>query len=133
MNEKTELTGYRILGTMLILAMVFGMYRLGHPPTDTTKTQEDNHTVTTIVTTKEPNGTTKTIETIDSKTKTKTVVQAPQAKKLNVSVLVANDFSQSTPKLLYGVSVTKEVLGPITIGLFGLTNGTVGGSIGINF
>lgn len=102
-------------------------------PTDTTKTQEDNHTVTTIVTTKNPDGTTKITETIDSKTKTKTLVQVPQTKRLNVSVLVANDFSNSVPKPLYGVSVTKEVLGNVTLGIFGLTSGVIGGSIGYDF
>ena len=34
---------------------------------------------------------------------------------------------------LYGISANKEFIGPITIGAFGLTNGTIGLSIGVNF
>lgn len=35
--------------------------------------------------------------------------------------------------LVYGASVTKPVLGPISIGLWGLTNSTIGGSLGLTF
>jgi hypothetical protein len=34
---------------------------------------------------------------------------------------------------MYGISVHREFIGPITLGAFGLTNGTVGLSIGVNF
>lgn len=52
---------------------------------------------------------------------------------INVSGLVANDFSKGLLVPVYGISVSKEFLGPITVGAFGLTSGTIGLSVGINF
>lgn len=52
---------------------------------------------------------------------------------INVSALAANDFSRGLISPTYGISISKEIVGPITIGLFGLTNSTVGLSLGINF
>lgn len=89
------------------------------------------HTIT------QPNGIVDTTTTtVDHSQKTETDnissvrVQNPT---LNVSALVGNDFSKRLIQPIYGVSVSKEVLGPITAGVFGLTNGIVGLSIGINF
>ncbi len=56
-----------------------------------------------------------------------------QASKINISALVAKNLRNNDEPILYGVSVSKEVAGPITAGIFGLSNGTVGLSLGINF
>lgn len=96
-----------------------------------------NNIVTVVKTVKLPNGETDTTSTTtDNSIKAvtdstdKTVVAQP---KLNVSALVANDFSRGLLVPTYGVSVSKQVLGPFTVGGFGLTNGTIGLSIGVNF
>lgn len=97
-----------------------------------TETSETDHTKTTIITISDPKGNTKTVTTIDEKKTKETIAVAPKTK-TNISILGANDFSQRLIKPLYGVSVTRELIGPVTIGVFGLTNGTVGLSLGLNF
>lgn len=51
--------------------------------------------------------------------------------KLNVSLLVGGPLSFSEPT--FGISANKNFIGPITLGLWGLTNKTVGFSVGLNF
>ena len=106
---------------------------------------KDTHTEDTITTVKTPDGTVKTVEKIDEianvdttavtaeqQTKTTDVIP-PKVNTLNVSALVGNDFSKGIGFPAYGVSVTKQILGPVTVGAFGLTTGVVGISIGLNF
>lgn len=84
----------------------------------TTKTVEDSHA-------------TKQIDDSDVKTSdTKTEVTRG-ASKINLSALAGIDFN--TKSAVYGASVTKDLLGPINTGAWGLTNGTVGVSIGLSF
>lgn len=52
-------------------------------------------------------------------------------KTLNISGLAGLDTLDK--RLVYGASINKEVLGPVTLGAYGLTNGVLGLSIGINF
>lgn len=49
----------------------------------------------------------------------------------SVGVLGALDLSRGIP--VYGLQVSKEVLGPVTAGVWGLNNGTIGVSVGLNF
>lgn len=52
--------------------------------------------------------------------------------RLNISALASVDTTQpSTPT--YGVAVTRDVIGPISIGVFGFTNKTFGASLGLSF
>lgn len=104
---------------------------------ETTKEVVRTDVQTVIKTVRLPNGQEETTTTVvdhtitkDTASKTAVVVKAPT---INVSALVANDFSTGSLKPLYGISVSKELLGPITVGAFGLTNGTIGLSLGINF
>lgn len=104
--------------------------------TSTSTVVEKNHTQTVIVTVKKPNGEVRTTETIDSHTnthQTESIKIPVNTAKTNVGLLVANDFTNSIPKLIYGVSVSKELLGPITIGVFGYADRRIGVSIGLNF
>ncbi|MFN9955213.1 MAG: hypothetical protein ACK55I_19125, partial [bacterium] len=48
----------------------------------------------------------------------------------NISVLAGSSVPING---VLGVSATKSVLGPITVGAWGLTNGTAGLSVGLNF
>jgi hypothetical protein len=52
--------------------------------------------------------------------------------KVTVSALFATDV-KAPNGLSYGLSVTKPILGPLTIGAFGLMNGTCGLSLGLTF
>lgn len=94
---------------------------------------DKKHTVITRIIVKNPDGTEKTVETIDETEKTKTKITTAPKPTVNLSALVATDFSQSQLKPTYGVSITKEVLGNITVGAFVLDNKTAGVSIGYNF
>lgn len=90
------------------------------------------HTVTL------PNGAVDTTTTtIDHTQKTeldkKQEIILAKTSTLNLSALAGNDFSHPQILPIYGLSVSKSLLGPITVGAFGLTNGVVGLSVGINF
>ena len=142
-----------IAAISLLAAFAAGRYSVSQPSIHTvvdtnTKTNTDTDTnkhettVTTVV--EQPNGTktttTKTTEndTIDQTQNQDTVseitqtVTAPKKNTLNISALAGLDLSNSM-KPVYGASVNKNFLGPVTMGVFGLTNGTVGVSLGLSF
>lgn len=143
---------YKILIAMLALAasFAFGRYTVN----STTKTTEDTkvdttidsdknkHKETTTVTIELPSGEkrTTTTTTEDSNTIKHSAQEVTQHidqtitkgdSYLNVSALAGLDVSKMRP--VYGASVSKEMLGPITLGAFGMTNGLIGLSIGLNF
>lgn len=106
----------------------------------TTKRQIDDTVVKRTVLVKEPGG--REVTTIDERlTRTErsdsvTKETAPALKSRatwNISVLAATSQKSHFGQLDYGVSATKELIGPVTVGAFGLTSGVVGASIGINF
>lgn len=146
---------YKILISVIALAaaFAFGRYSNQQPEVKTAETKKlddtkqvvkEDRTQTTIVTTKSPDGTIKTTTTVKNnvETTTKDVKETtdskqtdtipPKTNTLNVSALIAIDVKNPLIPV-YGVSVTKQVLGPITAGAFGLTSGLVGVSIGLNF
>ncbi len=107
-----------------------------------TDTKTNTNTNKQTVITEKPDGTKTTVITEDTKIvedaqsksdtqKTQTSV-ATKHSVTNASLLVAvpawNDL-----KPVYGLSLNKEFIGPVTIGAFGLTNGVLGLSLGINF
>lgn len=128
----------------LVTAVVVAVTTKYYFPTIQTKTTEvikeivrtDIQTVTHTVTL--PGGaiettTTTTDHSVKTETDNKTSVVAKKAT-TNISALIGNDFSRSGILPLYGVSVSKEILGPVTLGVFGLiTNGVIGLSVGVNF
>lgn len=109
-----------------------------------TNETKNTHTKTTITETKQPDGADTKVTVIDQvkddviakKDDSVTGIQKTVTSKgstLNISILGANDFSRGLLVPTYGISVTKEVLGPITVGAFGLMNGVIGVSIGLDF
>lgn len=102
-----------------------------------TKAETHEHKVTTI--TQDKKGDTKTIIVEDQTSETagastSTVHESTPVSKyhpLNISALAAIDFHTGLP--VYGASVSKEILDPVTVGAWGLNNGTIGVSIGIDF
>lgn len=131
----------------LILAFALGRYTAPSVPNSTIdtktetnkKTDTDTHKVTVI--TKDPKtGSETTTITEDTKTNTKTntdtqidkTVTAPKTSVINISALAGLDTGRGFVPT-YGISANKELIGPITVGAFGLTNGTIGVSLGINF
>jgi len=112
-----------------------------------TKTDDQKHEKTVIVDVKAPDGTETKTTTITDDTDTKTDSASSDntnttktdskevvynTSKLTIAALAgANISSLSTP--LYGGSVSKQILGPISVGVWGLNNGIVGASVGISF
>ncbi len=147
MNFKTKII---ISITVILTAFAFGRYSVNQAPAVHTiediKTDKDidkdkvTHTVTVITT--KSDGT--SVTTIDKKTQSKSqekdeisshldqIITSSKQSKINISFLGANDFSKSIPVPIYGLSVSKEFIGPITVGAFGLTNGVIGLSIGLD-
>ena len=117
-----------------------------HTVTNTTtiedkQTDKNTHKVTTItedcktgkkVTVITEDTTSQTKKDQDIVTKVDQSTTQPKRSSINISALASLDTGRGFMPV-YGVSVNKEVLGPITAGIFGLTNGTVGISIGVNF
>lgn len=137
-----------LVAVTIVIIVAFALGRLSAPDVSTTSSQttntekhQDKDVHEVVEETHLPDGTVKVKKTIDSSTKTDVEksstkqtekIVAPTGSKVNVSGIIANDgFRSLTP--IYGVSVSKEIIGPITAGVFGLTNGIIGASVGINF
>lgn len=137
-------TKYKVIISIVVVlvAFAFGRYSApkvpdSHTVTDTTKeVNKDTHKTTVV--TKTPDG--KEVTTIvedtttksDSDTKKDQTVTAPKTSLINISALAGLDIGRGFIPT-YGISASKELIGPVTVGAFGLTNGTIGLSIGINF
>lgn len=138
-----------IISVLLLVSFAAGRYSVSNPTvkTEVTKNTEEavktnkvTHKVTTI--TKDPSGkdiTTITEDTasntdkvIDSTTTEKQTIVPAKRNSVNVSALASVNFTRSSMPV-YGASVSKEIIGPITVGVFGLTDSTIGVSIGLNF
>jgi len=107
--------------------------------TQTKNEQIKENTHETITEVKEPNGEVKTVTIIgtittdNTQTQTDTKTQTIPVKRstINISALAGMSLTSLTP--VYGISASKEFIGPITVGAFGLTNGIIGLSVGVNF
>lgn len=108
-----------------------------------------SHKKTVIVVTKKPDGTSTTTTTITDDTETKsgstvtdntntssdtTKEVTKSSSRLTISALAGAPVSYTGPITpAYGIHVTKEVLGPISVGVFGFNTGLVGASVGVSF
>jgi hypothetical protein len=118
--------------------------------TEATDTSKEKIKKTTTTVTERPDGTkeTKTTVTEDIKSdkKTKETDESSRTKdesktvertgdKVTISLLGGIRLGEiaDSGAIVYGASITKPILGPLTVGIFGLTNGVVGCSVGITF
>lgn len=115
-----------------------------------TDAQKNTHKKTITKETIKPDGT-KTVTTVvtdDSVASTKTIdkqvdltnkdissvsEKSHSSDKVTISALGGVSFNSSTPVFVYGASVSKPILGPITVGLWGLSNASFGASAGLSF
>lgn len=136
---------------IVVIALVLGAFALGRHSGETKvqtviKTVEiekivdkDQHSVTKIVA--HPDGTKETTITKDTSTHsdTNTDSRSTNVTKISTSkhewtlTALAGTSLNLTSPVIYGGSITKSVLGPISVGVWGLTSGTIGASIGIDF
>lgn len=125
--------------TVLVLLVVFafgvfvGKSQVSKTETDI-ETKKTTKRQTVIVKDKKSGVTTTTInERIDASEHIKQVQQVGVKRRtVNVSGLAAAPIDKLYSPY-FGLSVSTEVVGPITSGLFYLSNGTIGASIGVNF
>jgi hypothetical protein len=132
-----------VIIAVLVATFAAGRYSVKSVDVKTTNTEQVNkdvHVVTRTVTIKQPDGTTKTTTTTKSDDRTKTietqsaVANTNERSTINVSLLAGSQLTLGASRVLdYGLSVNKEVLGPVTVGVFGMRSGAFGISIGLNF
>lgn len=159
MTTKTKAV---IIATALLTSYAFGRFSAPEKikietktveeekKTDQTQTDADRNrrreTTKTEVT--RPDGTTekteKTVETsethkeTDRKDTSDTSTTSETSKEVTrgsskVTIGALGAFRLTSPTVSYGVWVSRPILGPITLGVFGLTDSTVGGMIGLTF
>ncbi len=108
-----------------------------HKETKVTETTNPDGTKTTTTTTVEDTKTEKKTDTAktDNTQKTDTTVKevTNALSKVYISALAGIPISLDSVRPIYGASVTKPVIGPITIGVWGLTLPAVGLSVGLSF
>lgn len=97
-----------------------------HKKTVITKAK-DGSEVTTIT-----EDTTAVIKERQDETDRTATTTTAKSSRLNISALAGTQFPNLL-KPVYGASISKEFIGPVTVGLWTLTNGTVGISVGLNF
>lgn len=111
-------------------------------------TNRNKHLKTTVTETDSPDGTkTKTtVTTVDTDTEKKThstddiaktsdtVKETDKGAKVTLAALAGASLSLSgSSPLIYGGIIAKPVLGPITLGVWGLSNATGGLALGVTF
>lgn len=87
-----------------------------------------------------PDGTKTTTTTVDTNTqvtKDKTTdeskVVTAQTSKLNVNAMAGLDITNPAKGFVFGAHISKQILGPISLGAFGMTNKVVGMTVGLSF
>lgn len=109
-----------------------------HKVTTVTETVNKDGTKTVVTTTTEDSNSdknsasTSTTDTNKTSDEKKEVTYA--SSKTHIQILGGMNAFSSTPQVpVYGASVSRDVLGPFSIGVWGLTSGVVGASIGLSF
>lgn len=76
----------------------------------------------------------RTTDTVSESTRSDSSKETVRGSSLvTISALAGAKLSFSDTQLIYGASVTKPILGPVTIGVWGLSNSTGGLSVGLTF
>lgn len=134
-QEKAQIM---VISTVIIFSFVLGRYSVQfNKQLNTTKSSDTEiHKRTETTTTETPKGDKKTVTVIteDSETKQKsdTIKQSvvPNPSLYTLSALITPGIGRQP---YYGASIQRKVLGPVSLGVFGLNNGNVGISLGVSF
>jgi len=125
---------YIVCGLLaLAVAFAFGRYTAPKQPKEVEIVKvKDTKVVTQVI--KNPDGT--VITTTTNETHSNTSVDKKSAAVLpswKVDALAGVDTTNVKGGIVYGVGVSKQFIGPVSLGVWGLTNGVVGASVGITF
>lgn len=140
----------KILVGLLALFVAFAFGRVSAPTKTVevdrkqvnTNTDRDKHKETVVTEVSKPDGTKTTVTktTEDTKTDRNTTETDVKSKevttntsKVTVAALVGFRLSDLTKPPVYGLSVYRPILGPITVGVWGLSDTTLGLSVGLSF
>lgn len=160
MQTKTKLV---ICAASIVISYAFGYYEAPYKikteiktvevekkvETSESDTERNKHRKITTIETTAPDGTktktttstedTSTSKKTDSSTSDDTSKSTTEKKEiiktgktLNIAVL-ASEHITAPGVPVYGASVTTTLVGPVTVGVFGFTNGAIGASVGLNF
>jgi len=141
-------TRNKIILSVVLLAISFVSGRFLTP--EKTKTEVKTVTVEKVVTQvvhqkiyikENPDGSKETTVVTDTNTDSKTNSKSNDETKestiskdrINISVLAGSNFPINLSTPIYGISANKNILGPITGGVWALSDKTAGISIGLNF
>lgn len=126
----------KILILLSIAVAGFVIGRHSQPEKISTKKVEvikrDIKTVTRII--KQPDGTVIKERTVEDKTKSETkntTEITAQTNKNRISALTS--YSVYDKDIVYGISYERQLIGPVFVGIWGLTNHTYGISVGLSF
>jgi hypothetical protein len=140
-------TRTKIIIASLALLTVFAIGRFSSPTKIKTevKTVEIEKVVTivkheTITITEKPDGAKETVIVTDTNTDSKSNSKATDTTKevtgskstLNISILAGVKFPIDQTSVVYGASITKQIIGPFTATAWGLSNLSGGIGIGLN-
>lgn len=127
-----------LYGAAMMLCFAVGRYSVEFEVKEKIVKEKERETVTRTVVryVKDPSGREETVTTIDEVEKERTKSQketlSKPGPKINLSAMVGFEGSKfNTP--IYGISASKELLGPISVGIFGMTNSTYGLTLGASF
>lgn len=100
--------------------------------TVTVKNKDGSETITTHAVT--DTNTDKSVSTklVDNTTTQTSKETTYSTSKITILALAATDITNPT-KLTYGISLSRPVLGPLSVGIFGFTSGTFGVGAGLTF
>ena len=134
---------YIIGGCLVIFGLGVGVGHYGTPPKVQEKIVEkdvehkQDNVVTTVTETKKPDGTDTTVtQTVDksvenSTTTDNTTVMTSSVPQWHATLGYGYDFKNVMP--VYMGAVDKKLLGPVSVGIFGVSNGTLGVTVGLEF
>lgn len=139
------LTGLAI-GRFTLPSKVITKTEIKEVDKNTAQVRQKDNSVTTITEVKKPDGTVTTTTKIDNNIQTNSKNTSTDSKDSKTdkevtyntnrwtiqAVAAFRPFSGSVPTV-YGGSVSYRLLGPITVGGIGLSDGTVGASLGLSF
>lgn len=132
--SKVLMNKYTLILVATAVAFSAGRFSAPKAKVEEKKSQAvDTHE--TIVVVKRPDGSSTTSTVIDShrKTDSQTITTPQKAGGLTISALIAMQSADRGFRPLYGMEISKQVLLNTRIGIFGLTDGTVGISLGLDF
>lgn len=102
-----------------------------HKKTTVTKTTKPDGTVTEVTEITDESVISKKKTTTDTVTDSKSTEITKSSGILTIEGMVSLDVKQGS--VWYGAHISRNLLGPIRIGAFGLTSGTAGVTVGLDF